>query len=86
MLVPLAAAIDIGPLEGDTGQVLDVPDLPRDLVATMGIARQCLHADNALAACGARVSDRDRCFDAKLVSHPRLAFGDAFQIRRVQGI
>ncbi len=63
-----------------------MPDLPRDLVATMGIARQCLHADNALAACGARVSDRDRCFDAKLVSHPRLAFGDAFQIRRVQGI
>lgn len=45
MLVPLVAAIDIGPLDGNAGQALNMLDLPGEGVAIVGIAGQRLVAD-----------------------------------------
>lgn len=86
MLVPLVAAIDIGPLDGNAGQALNLLDLPGEGVAILGIAGQRLAADDELAAGGARVGHRDRCLHPELVARPRLALGDAFHLGGVQGI
>src|ERR1700751_2860232 len=86
MLVALVPAIDIGPLDGDTGQPLDLFDLPSERVTVIGTAGQGLHAKDELPARGARVGDRDRCLDPELVARSRLALGDAFYLGRVQGI
>ncbi|EZP67202.1 hypothetical protein BV97_05741 [Novosphingobium resinovorum] len=55
-------------------------------MAIIGGAGQRLHADDELAAGGAGVCHRDRGLYPELVAGPRLAFGDAFHLGRVQGI
>ena len=86
MLVALVAAIDIGPLDGDAGETLNLLGLHREPVSIIGITGQGLHANDELAACGARVGDRDRCFEAELLARPRLALGDAFHLGRMQRV
>jgi len=86
MLVALVATIDIGALDGDAGEALDLLDLAAEGVAVIGISGQRLHADDELTAGSACVGHRDRCLHPELVARPRLALGDAFHLGGVQGI
>jgi hypothetical protein len=55
-------------------------------VAVVRIARQRLGVGDELAALGAIERGRDRDLDAELIRAVRLAFADAFDLGRVQGI
>ena len=85
MFVALVAAIDIGALDSNAGQALDLLDLPGQGTAVVGTAGQCLHSDDELAAGGACVGDRNRCIHSELVAGSRLTLGDAFDLGHVQG-
>ena len=68
------------------GQRLDVGQHGFERVAVIGPSGQRLGVDGELAAFAAVQRGGDGGLDAELVRPVRLAFADAFDLRRVQGI
>src|SRR3954452_21056414 len=68
------------------GEALNLLDLSAQRVTIIRIAGQRSDPKHELSPFSPSVGDRERELDAKLVAGPRLAFGDALHLGRVQGI
>src|SRR4029079_14396282 len=85
-LVTPIAPIHVGPLHRAAGEALNLLDLSAQRVSVIRIAGQRSDPKHELPAVRSGVGDRERELDAKLKAGPRLAFGDALHLGRVQGI
>lgn len=62
------ALVDVGALDLDPGEALDLGDLAFDRVSVIGKARTGLGADDELAALGACIDDGKGGLDAELIA------------------
>ena len=76
-IVAPIAGIDIGPLDGTSGQCLGLPDDILQGVAVVRATGQGFRMEDELATLAAPVGGGQRDLDAELVRRTRLALADA---------
>jgi hypothetical protein len=84
--VSAVSFVDIDAGDRHAGQPFDLGDLLLQRVAVVREPRKGLDSKHELTAVGARIGDGDGRFDAKFIARARLALGDAFDLRRMQGV
>src|ERR1700730_15796063 len=84
--VAAVTLVDIGTLDGTAGELLGRIDDGTEGMAIIWIARERPGVEHELAAPGAAVGGDDRDLDAELVRRRGLAFTDAFDLGRMEGI
>jgi E1-E2 ATPase len=85
-IVTAISFVDIGALDGASGEPLGVGDGCSKSVTVIGIARQRFGVEHELATRRADIGGDDRNLDAKLIGRAGLALANAFDLGSVEGI